>query len=72
MRDSHGRFIHLYERECSIQRRNQKLIEIAPSPQLSNDQRNYIGNLAVKAGVGKKTAQIGAQEGAEQFLFLQN
>tara|TARA_R110002012_G_scaffold7104_2_gene33526 strand:+ start:3792 stop:7934 length:4143 start_codon:yes stop_codon:yes gene_type:complete len=30
------------------------------------------GNLAVKAGVGKKTAQIGAQEGAEQFLFLQN
>ena len=47
--DSHGNAIHLFERDCSIQRRNQKLIEIAPSPQLSDEHRNHIGELAVKA-----------------------
>lgn len=47
--DSHGNVIHLFERDCSIQRRNQKLIEIAPSPQLTEEQRNYVGDLAVRA-----------------------
>ncbi len=47
--DSYGNTIHLYERDCSIQRRNQKLIEIAPSPQLSEQQREMIGELAVRA-----------------------
>ena len=63
--DSHGNAIHLYERDCSIQRRNQKLIEIAPSPQLNEDQRNYIGNLAVKAAkaVGYENA------GTVEFLL---
>lgn len=63
--DSHGNVIHLFERDCSIQRRNQKLIEIAPSPQLSNAQREYIGNLAVKAAkaVGYENA------GTVEFLL---
>ena len=47
--DQHGNTVHLFERDCSIQRRHQKLIEIAPSPQLSEEQRQYIGELAVKA-----------------------
>lgn len=50
--DSHGNAIHLYERDCSIQRRNQKLIELAPSPQLSDEQREYIGELAVRVARG--------------------
>jgi pyruvate carboxylase subunit A len=41
--------VHLYERDCSIQRRNQKLIEIAPSPQLDEDQRAYLCELGVTA-----------------------
>lgn len=47
--DSHGNVIHLFERDCSIQRRHQKLIEIAPSPQITDEQRAYIGELAVRA-----------------------
>lgn len=47
--DSHGNVIHLNERDCSIQRRHQKLIEIAPSPQLNPQQRETIGDLAVRA-----------------------
>src|SRR5690606_20200635 len=43
--DRHGNTIHLFERDCSIQRRNQKLIEIAPSPQLTPEQRAYVGDL---------------------------
>ena len=66
--DSHGNMIHLFERDCSIQRRNQKLIEIAPSPQITPEQREYIGNLAVKASlaVGYENA------GTVEFLLDQD
>lgn len=66
--DHHGNAIHLFERDCSIQRRHQKLIEIAPSPQLSDEQRHYIGELAVKAclATGYKNA------GTVEFLLDEN
>jgi pyruvate carboxylase subunit A len=66
--DNHGNAIHLYERDCSIQRRNQKLIEIAPSPQLDEAQRQYIGGLAVLAAkaVGYTNA------GTVEFLLDDN
>lgn len=66
--DSHGNVVHLYERDCSIQRRNQKLIEIAPSPQLTPEQRNYIGGLAVTA-----TEAVGYENaGTVEFLLTGN
>ena len=66
--DNHGNAIHLYERDCSIQRRNQKLIEIAPSPQLDEAQRQYIGGLSVLAAkaVGYTNA------GTVEFLLDEN
>jgi len=63
--DSHGNVIHLFERDCSIQRRHQKLMEIAPSPQLNDDQRSHIGELAIRAAraVGYENA------GTVEFLL---
>ncbi len=60
--DSFGDAVHLYERDCSIQRRNQKLIEIAPSPQLSQEQREYIGSLAVTAAKAVNYENAGTVE----------
>jgi pyruvate carboxylase subunit A len=66
--DHHGNAIHLFERDCSIQRRHQKLIEIAPSPQLTDEQRNYIGDLAVKACLASGYKNAGTVE----FLLDEN
>lgn len=63
--DMHGNAIHLGERDCSTQRRHQKLVEEAPSPVLTEDQRNRIGTLA--AETIRKMGYIGA--GTIEFLF---
>lgn len=47
--DEHGNVIHLGERDCSIQRRNQKVIEEAPGPVMSEELRKQMGEVAVKA-----------------------
>lgn len=47
--DNEGKVLHLFERDCSIQRRHQKLVEIAPSPQISESLRQKICGYAVKA-----------------------
>jgi acetyl-CoA/propionyl-CoA carboxylase len=49
IRDSHGNSRHLFERECSIQRRHQKLIEMSPSPVVDQKTRDRIGEIAVRA-----------------------
>lgn len=49
VRDSYGNTRHLFERECSIQRRHQKLIEMSPSPVVSVETRQRIGEIAIKA-----------------------
>lgn len=66
--DSFGNIIHLFERDCSIQRRNQKLIEIAPSPQLSHTERKHIGDLSVKAAEAVSYENAGTVE----FLLSEN
>ncbi len=63
--DSHGNAIHLGERDCSIQRRHQKLIEEGPSPVLTEDQRSEIGTLA--ANTVKELGFLGA--GTIEFLY---
>ena len=73
--DNHGNVIHLFERDCSIQRRNQKLIEIAPSPQLTEAQRQYIGKLAVTASKAVNYVNAGTVEflldADNQFYFME-
>ncbi len=73
--DSHGQVVHLFERDCSIQRRHQKLIEIAPSPQLGDEQRDHIGKLAVRAAATVGYENAGTVEflmdDQENFYFME-
>jgi acetyl-CoA carboxylase, biotin carboxylase subunit len=63
--DTHGHCVHFGERDCSVQRRHQKVIEEAPSPALTVEQRAFIGNLAAKT-----TAAIGYRGvGTMEFLY---
>ena len=65
MADSHGNAIHLGERDCSIQRRMQKLVEEAPSPAISPELRAEMGNAAVKAALAVNYRGAGTVE----FIF---
>ena len=60
--DQHGNCVHLGERECSIQRRHQKLIEESPSPVVTPEDRTMIGELAVKAAKAAGYSSAGTVE----------
>ncbi len=73
--DQHGNVVHLFERECSIQRRHQKIIEEAPSPAVDASQRELLGQTAVAAAkaigyVGAGTVEFVLDQGGD-FYFLE-
>ncbi|HVC54032.1 MAG TPA: acetyl-CoA carboxylase biotin carboxylase subunit [Stellaceae bacterium] len=78
--DTHGNIVHLYERDCSIQRRHQKVIEEAPAPGIAPERRQAMGRAAVAAAgavgyVGAGTVEFivesGAESGADAFYFME-
>uniref|UniRef100_UPI003D7CA408 acetyl-CoA carboxylase biotin carboxylase subunit n=1 Tax=Mitsuokella sp. TaxID=2049034 RepID=UPI003D7CA408 len=74
--DNYGEVIHLGERECSIQRRNQKLLEESPSIALTHEMRKRVGTLAVKAAKSVHYSNVGTVEFLldlkdNQFYFME-
>lgn len=63
--DTHGNVVHLFERDCSIQRRNQKVVERAPAPYLSEAQRQELAAYSLK--IAKATDYVGA--GTVEYLM---
>ncbi len=63
--DKQGNIVHLFERDCSVQRRNQKVVERAPAPYLNDDQRRELAEYAIR--IGKTTGYVGA--GTVEFLM---
>ncbi|MET3598107.1 pyruvate carboxylase [Martelella mangrovi] len=63
--DTHGNVVHLFERDCSIQRRNQKVVERAPAPYLNDEQRAELAEYSLK--IGRATNYIGA--GTVEYLM---
>ncbi len=73
--DGRGNIVHLFERDCSIQRRNQKLIEIAPSPQISEEERGRVCEYAVRAARAVNYINAGTVEflldSSREFYFME-
>ena len=78
--DHHGNALHLFERDCSLQRRHQKVIEEAPAPDMPEDMREAMGSAAVKAaqaigysGAGTIEFIADVSEGlkADRFYFME-
>ena len=74
--DKHGHLVHLFERDCSLQRRYQKLLEEAPCPILNDDLRLRMGEAAVQAARAVKYDSVGTVEfifdqESQQFYFIE-
>ena len=72
--DSHGNVIHLGERDCSIQRRHQKVIEEAPGPHVDEEMRARIGKIATDAAAAVGYRGAGTIEGmqvGDEYFFLE-
>src|SRR5690606_7075223 len=74
--DSHGNLVHLYERDCSVQRRNQKVVERAPAPYLSEAVREELTKAALKLGRAAKYRGAGTVEflldaDTDRFYFIE-
>ncbi|WP_404304698.1 pyruvate carboxylase [Neorhodopirellula lusitana] len=63
--DRHGNLVHLYERDCSVQRRHQKVVELAPAPNLSAEMRADICEAALKIGRAVGQQESGGSKGYE-------
>ena len=74
--DTHGNVVHLFERECSVQRRHQKIIEESPSPSVPQEVRIKMGDAAVKAAqsinyIGAGTIEFIFDNKTKDFFFME-
>ncbi|MFZ5478124.1 MAG: acetyl-CoA carboxylase biotin carboxylase subunit [Myxococcota bacterium] len=74
--DAHGHTVHLFERDCSVQRRNQKVVEETPCPVLDDATRHAMARVAVQAAeavgyVGAGTIEFLYSQATRQFYFLE-
>ena len=74
--DTHGNLVHLYERDCSVQRRHQKVVEVAPAPNISPTIRDQICAAAIAIGQTANYENAGTVEflvdaDADKFYFIE-